>query len=153
MIEISGSLIRTKKILMELIFNPCGEFRRSPEVPVSQIHSLYLHVSTHGIFSDILRHVKMLKRVWVRKATGSYRTYSSLVTLQPWFLSSWWKTCLWRSCSLGSCACSEGSALGQNTLMMICLCISLIIAINLSCFFIGMYFSYGRLKIKSHVLR
>ena len=40
--------------------------------------------------------------VW--KATGSYRTYLSLVKLQPWF---------------GSWVCSERLALGQNTLMMI----------------------------------
>ena len=30
------------KTLMELIFNPCGEFRSSPEGPVSHIHS-HLH--------------------------------------------------------------------------------------------------------------
>ena len=29
------------------------------------------------------------------KATGSYRTYSSIVKLQPWFLSLQWKTCPW----------------------------------------------------------
>ena len=45
-----------------------------------------------------------------RKATGSYRTYSSLVKLQAWFLSLRWK-----NCSPDSCASSEGSALGQNT--------------------------------------
>ena len=37
-IGISGSLIQSKT-LMELIFNPCGEFRLSLEGPVSQIHS------------------------------------------------------------------------------------------------------------------
>ena len=31
----------------------------------------------------------------LRKATGSYRTYSSLVKLQRWFLSLRWKICLW----------------------------------------------------------
>ena len=31
----------------------------------------------------------------MRKATRSYRTYSSLVKLQPWFLSLRWKICLW----------------------------------------------------------
>ena len=31
----------------------------------------------------------------MRKATGSYRTYSSLVKLQPRFLGLQWKTCLW----------------------------------------------------------
>ena len=41
MIGISGSLIWLKTP-MELIFNPCDEFRRSPEGPVSQIHSPHL---------------------------------------------------------------------------------------------------------------
>ena len=54
----------------------------------------------------------------MRKATGSYRTYSSLVKLQLWFLSLWWKICLRQNSSLGSCACREVPALGQNTLMM-----------------------------------
>ena len=31
----------------------------------------------------------------VRKAAGSYHTYSSLVKLQLWFLSYRWMTCLW----------------------------------------------------------
>ena len=55
----------------------------------------------------------------MRKATGSYRTYSI-----PWFLSLRWKTCLRQNCSLGSCACSEVPVLEQNTLMlmMISLC-------------------------------
>ena len=39
------------KTLMELIFNPCGEFRRNLEGPVSQIHSPHLHVGAPGIFS------------------------------------------------------------------------------------------------------
>ena len=41
----------------------------------------------------------------MQKAMGSYHTYSSLVKLQPWFLSLQWKTCLRQNCSLGSCAC------------------------------------------------
>ena len=48
-IWISGSLIWSKT-LMELIFNPCGEFRYSPEGPVSQIHSPHLLVGAPGIF-------------------------------------------------------------------------------------------------------
>ena len=59
-IGISGSLIWSK-ILMELIFKPCGEFRWSPEGPVSQIHSSHLHSGSPGIFSDLLRSVQMLK--------------------------------------------------------------------------------------------
>ena len=98
---------------MELIFNSCGEFRWSPGSPVSQIHSPHLHAEPPGIFSKPLRSVQMLKREWVRKATGSYRTYSSLVKittwasdfaggrpalrekLQSWYLSLQWKTCPW----------------------------------------------------------
>ena len=48
-IVISGSLIWSKT-LMELIFNPCGEFRWSPEGPVSQIHSPHLLVGAPGIY-------------------------------------------------------------------------------------------------------
>ena len=81
---ISGSLI-CSKTLMELIFNPCGEFQWSPE---GQIHSPHLHVGTPGIFTDA-------KESGVQKATGSYHTHLSLVKLQPWFLSLQWKTCLW----------------------------------------------------------
>ena len=54
----------------------------------------------------------------VQKATGSYNTYSSLVKVQPWFLSLQCKTCIRQNCSLGSCTCNQGPALGQNTLIM-----------------------------------
>ena len=101
-IEIFGSLIWSKT-LMELIFNPCGEFRWSPEGTVSQIHSPHLHVGDPGIFSDFLRSVQMLKRESVvRKATGSYRTYLSVVKLQLWLLSLRWKTCLRQNFTFGS---------------------------------------------------
>ena len=66
-------------------------FRWSPEDPVSQIHS-HLLVGAPGIFSDLLRFVKMLKREWGAERN---RTYSSLVKLQPRFLSLQWKTCVW----------------------------------------------------------
>ena len=50
---------------MELMFNPCGEFRSSRSGgPVSQIHSPHLLVDAPGIFSDLLRSVQMLKRDW-----------------------------------------------------------------------------------------
>ena len=84
-----------KKTLMELIFNRCGEFRWSPEGPVSQIHSPHLNVGASGIFSDLLSLFRCWRESVVRKATVSYRTYSFLVKLQPWFLILWWKTCLW----------------------------------------------------------
>ena len=58
---VSGSLIWSKT-LMEPIFNPCSEFRWSPDGPVSQIHSSCLHVGAPGIFSNFLRSVQMLKR-------------------------------------------------------------------------------------------
>ena len=60
MIGISGSLIWSKT-LMELIFNPCGEFWESLQGPVNQIHSPPLHVGAPGIFSDLLKSVQMLK--------------------------------------------------------------------------------------------
>ena len=107
-IGISESLIRSKT-LMELIFNSCGEFQWNPEGPVNQIHSPHMHFGASGIFSDLLRSVQMLKRAWGAE---------SLVKLQPCFLSLRWKTCHQQNCNLGSCTCSEGPALGQNTLMM-----------------------------------
>ena len=59
------------------------------EGPVSETHSLHLHVGVPGIFSDLLRSVKMLERESrVRKATGSYRNYSipgKAATLVPEF--------------------------------------------------------------------
>ena len=59
------------------------------------------------------------ERVACRKKRDATAPITSLVKLQPWFLSLWWKTCLRQNCSLGSCACSEGPALGQNTLIYI----------------------------------
>ena len=62
--------------------NHCGEFRWSQEGPVNQIHSPHLHVGGPGIFSDLLGSVQ---NVQMQKST-----YSSLVKLQPWFLSLRW---------------------------------------------------------------
>ena len=115
-IGISGSLIWSEN-LMELIFNPCGEFHWSPNGRVSQIHSPHLHTGAPGIFSDLLRSVQILES-GMQKAMGSYHTYLSLVKLQPWLLSLQWKTCLGQNCNLGSCIWSERPTLGQNTLMM-----------------------------------
>ena len=92
MIGISGSLIWSKTLL-ELIFNPRGEFWWSLEGPVSQI-TPRLHAGAPGIFSDLLRYVMMLKREWSDENKGSYSTYLSLVKLKPWFLRLRWKTCL-----------------------------------------------------------
>ena len=69
MIGISGSLIWSKT-LMELILNPCGEFRWSLEGPVTQIHSPHLHVDALGNFLHLLRSVEMLKREWGAESNG-----------------------------------------------------------------------------------
>ena len=109
MIGISGSLIWSKT-LMELIFNPCGEFWRSPEGPVSQIHPPHLLVGAPGIFSDQLRFVQMLKREW---GVGSYRTYSipgKTAALVPELTVE--------DLPLAELQPSEGPALGQDILMM-----------------------------------
>ena len=55
---------------MELIFNPCGEFRLSLKGLVSQIHTSHFHVGTCGIFSYLLRSVQMLKREWGAESNG-----------------------------------------------------------------------------------
>ena len=68
-IGISRSL-NWSKALMDLIFNPCGEFRGSPEGPVSEIHSPHLHVGAPGNFPDLLRSVQMLKRKWGAESNG-----------------------------------------------------------------------------------
>ena len=51
----------------------------------------------------------------MQKAMVSYLTYSSLVKLQPWFLSLQWKTCLWAELQPWCLNCSERPGLGQNT--------------------------------------
>ena len=111
-IGISGSLIWSKN-LMELIFNPCDEFRWSPESPVSQIQSLHLHAGVPWIFSDLLRSVQMLKREWDTKSNGKllhlfnhWQNYSLVpaftvkdlhsAKLQPKFLRLQWTLLLWR---------------------------------------------------------
>ena len=86
-IGISGSLIWSKT-LMELIFNPCGEFRSSPEGPVSQIHSPHLLAGAPGSFSDLLTSVQMLKREWGAESNGKLPhqfIISKAATLVPEF--------------------------------------------------------------------
>ena len=117
MIGISGSLIWSKT-LMELIFNSCGEFRWSPEGPVSQIHSS----PPRWCPWDLFRSFKVCLDVKERgcgKQREATAPIQSLIKLQPWFLSLRLKTCLRQNCNLCSCACSERPVLGQNTLMMI----------------------------------
>ena len=104
--------------LMELLFNPCGEFLWSPEGSASQIYSPHLHVAALGTFRSFKICTDAKERVGCGKQREATVPIQSLVKLQLWFLSLRWKTCLRQNCSLGSCACSEGPALGQNTLMM-----------------------------------
>ena len=52
------------------IFNPCGEFRWSPEGPVSQIHSPHLLPGAPGIFPDLSRSVQLLKKEWGAESNG-----------------------------------------------------------------------------------
>ena len=102
-----GSLIWSQ-ILMELILNPCGEFRWSPKGPLSQIHSLHLHVVAPGNFQIF----QMLKREWGAESNEELprlfipRKMQSwflnlrwkiclMAELQPWFLRLLWKTCPW----------------------------------------------------------
>ena len=110
MIGISRSLIWSKT-LMELIFNPCGEFWWSPEGPVSQIHSPHLHVGAPGNLSDLLRSVQMLKKEWGaesnRKLPHLFNGKTSVLVLefvvedlpsaerQLRFLCLQWRTCPW----------------------------------------------------------
>ena len=53
---------------MELIFNPCGEFRWSPEGPASQIHPPDLHVGAPEIFLHVWMSIQLLKREWAAES-------------------------------------------------------------------------------------
>ena len=59
-IGFSWSLIWSQT-LMELVFNPCGEFRWSPKSLVSHIQTPHLLVGDPEIFWDLLKSVQMLK--------------------------------------------------------------------------------------------
>ena len=74
---------------LSTVFIPCGEFRWSPEGPVSQIHSPYLNAEVPGIFSDLLRSVQMLKSEWGVESNVLW------AELQPWCLNLQWKNCHW----------------------------------------------------------
>ena len=95
---------------MELIYNPCSEFRWSLEGPVSQIHTLHLLAGAPGIFPDLLMSVQMLKREWGVENNEKLPTYSipgktaalvpefavedlPLAELLPRFLHLQWRTC------------------------------------------------------------
>ena len=76
------------KTLIELLFNPYGEFWWSPEGLVSQVHSPHLRAGVPGIFSDLLRSVQMLKREWDVESSGKLPHLlipSKITTLVPEF--------------------------------------------------------------------
>ena len=73
-----------KKKLIQLIFNPCGEFRWSPYGPVSQTRPPHLHAGAPGIFSDLLRSVQMLKRECGAESNGK-KILSKTATMVPEF--------------------------------------------------------------------
>ena len=140
LIVISGYLIRSKT-LMELTFNPRGEFRWSPEGPVSQIHS-QLHTSASGIFSDLLRSIQK-ERLGCKKQRKLPHLFipGKTATLVPEFAVEIFPR---QNCRLCSCACSEEPALGQNSLMMMIITITIIIIILTVVIF---YINLGRKTI------
>ena len=71
-IRTSGSLIWSKT-QVELIFNPCGEYRSSPDGPDSQIYSPQLHIGAPEIFEGLFRRER---ENGFRKETGNYFVYS-----------------------------------------------------------------------------
>ena len=74
-IGISGSLIWSKT-LMELIFNPCGKFRWSPEGPINQIHSPHLHVWCPW---DLLRSFEMQNRERDAESNGTIPSKTAIL--------------------------------------------------------------------------
>ena len=115
---ISESLIWSKT-LMELIFNPCGEFwcevQRAQLAKSTLLTSTFVPLGSFQIFQGLFR---CWRESEVRIGMGSYCIYLSPVKQQPWSLSLQWKTCLWQNCTFYFWVCSERPALRQNTLMM-----------------------------------
>ena len=116
-IGIFGSLIWSKT-LMELIFNPGGEFRCSQEGQVSQIHSPHLQVGPW----DILRTFKFCSDAKEGvDAEGNGKLPNQFIPSKTASLGSCicgGRPVVGKNCSLGGWICSERPALGQNTLMM-----------------------------------
>ena len=69
-----------------------GEVRRGELAKSTLLTSSLVPLGSFQIFYGLFR---CQRESGVRKATGSYRIYFSLVKLQPTFLSFQWKTCLW----------------------------------------------------------
>ena len=113
---------------MELIFNPCGEFRRGPEGPLNQINSNHLQVCAPGIFSNLLRSVQRLKREWGAESNGKLPHLfnpGKTAALVPEFAVEGFPSA--ETAVLVSAPCSEGPDLGQNTLMMMVMMIMMIL--------------------------
>ena len=108
-IGIFGSMIWWKT-LMELV--NFGEVRKAQLGKSTLLTSSLVPLGSFQIFYGFFG---CYRESGVRKVTESYRTYSSLVKLQP---SSWvctGKPAFGQNCILGAWNCSEGPALGQNT--------------------------------------
>ena len=103
-----------KKTLILLIFNSSGDFRWSPEGPVSHIHSPYFHADAPGIFLDLLRYVHTLKREWSVESNGKLPHLFIPSKIVTWYLSLQWKAYFGQNCNFGCCVCSERLALGRT---------------------------------------
>ena len=80
------------QILMELIFNPSGEFCEVRRTQLTKATLFTFTLVPLGSFQLLYG----LFRCWTESGgVESNSTYSSLVKLQPTFLSLKWKTCLW----------------------------------------------------------
>ena len=113
-VRIFVSLIKSET-LMELMFNPCGEFWWNLEVPVSQICSPHLHVRALG---GLFRSFKVCSDAKERAGCGRQREATvpiqSLVKLLLWFLSLRWKTCLWQNWSQAPALAVKDLPLGRT---------------------------------------
>ena len=106
LIGISGSLIWSKT-LMELMFNPYGEFRWIPEGLVCWCP--WDIFRSFEVCSDAKERVGCGKQ---REATAPIKSLGKTAALVPEFAL---EACLRQNCCLGFSACSEGPDFGQNT--------------------------------------
>ena len=104
---------------MELILTPIMNFGEVRRTQLANPLSSPLRWRPWDLFRSLKVSSDAKERVLCGKQRKSTAPIQSLVKLKPWFLSLRWKACLRQNCSIGSCACSEGPALGQNTLMMV----------------------------------
>ena len=97
------------------------EVRRAQLAKSTLLTSSLVPLGSFQTFKSLFR---CQRESGARKATGSYRTYSSLVKLQPTFLSLQRRPAFEQNCRLGASVSSEGPALGQNTDdIYVCLCV------------------------------